>query len=222
MDPRPPHLSATSPPGGASRRPAEERRRQILDRAAELFADRGYHGTRIRDISDACGVTEAVLYRHFDGKDAIFEETLRSRIDRHEIDAFLQQLPTDVPLEETFRTIALKILQIGREDPATHRLLLAASMTQAPARGAYVTWRVPFVQYLEERLRRGIERGELRPMNPTLSARAFVGLVMDCVLSCHLWGDLGHENPDPQQLVDNNVPTFVRGLLRSQGDDPGP
>jgi hypothetical protein len=47
-----------------------------------------------------------------------------------------------------------------------------------------------------------------------LTARAFVGLVMGCALSCNLWSELGHQNPNPMDLIANNVPIFVRGLRK--------
>ena len=75
--------------------------------------------------------------------------------------------------------------------------------------------RLPFVQYLERIIASGIESGELQAVDPLLTARAFVGLVMDCALSCNLWSELGYQNPDPKELIANNVPIFVRGLKRA-------
>lgn len=55
---------------------AEERRCQILDKAAEVFAVHGVAGTRTRDIAEACGINEALLYRHFPGKDELYREAM--------------------------------------------------------------------------------------------------------------------------------------------------
>jgi AcrR family transcriptional regulator len=49
-------------------------RQRILEVAAQLFSERGFAGTSIRDIADALGVTKAALYYHFPSKDAILEE----------------------------------------------------------------------------------------------------------------------------------------------------
>jgi AcrR family transcriptional regulator len=56
-----------------SRRP---RREQILDRAADLFAARGFHGTSVQDVGAACGISGPALYRHFASKDAMLAEML--------------------------------------------------------------------------------------------------------------------------------------------------
>ncbi|MGE4430293.1 MAG: TetR/AcrR family transcriptional regulator [Sphingobium sp.] len=53
---------------------ASERRRQILEIAAQLFARKGYRGTSIRDIGDKAGVLGGSLYHHIKSKDALFIE----------------------------------------------------------------------------------------------------------------------------------------------------
>jgi AcrR family transcriptional regulator len=54
------------------------RRPLVLDAAAALFAERGYHGTSIRDIASAAGMTPAAIYSHFASKAgllvAVYEE----------------------------------------------------------------------------------------------------------------------------------------------------
>lgn len=58
------------------------RRQQILDRAAELFAARGFHGVSMADIGAACGISGPALYRHFASKDAMLAEMLVSVSER--------------------------------------------------------------------------------------------------------------------------------------------
>ncbi|MDO9379874.1 MAG: TetR/AcrR family transcriptional regulator [Nocardioidaceae bacterium] len=53
-----------------------DRKQQILDTAAVLFADRGFHGVSVHDIGAACGVSGPALYRHFAGKDAVLAQML--------------------------------------------------------------------------------------------------------------------------------------------------
>jgi AcrR family transcriptional regulator len=53
-----------------------ERRDQILDVAARLFAERGFHGVSVGDIGRAVGVSGPALYKHFDSKDAVLAEML--------------------------------------------------------------------------------------------------------------------------------------------------
>ncbi len=55
---------------------AQDRRSQILDVAARLFAERGFHGVSVGDIGRAMGVSGPALYKHFDSKDAVLAEML--------------------------------------------------------------------------------------------------------------------------------------------------
>lgn len=55
-----------------------DRRRQLIEITAELFADRGYKATTVRAIGDAAGVLSGSLYYHFDSKEAIADELFAS------------------------------------------------------------------------------------------------------------------------------------------------
>jgi AcrR family transcriptional regulator len=52
------------------------RREQILDTAATLFAERGFHGVSVVELGAACGISGPALYKHFESKDAMLAEML--------------------------------------------------------------------------------------------------------------------------------------------------
>ena len=60
----------------STRLPAPRRRRQLLDVALRVFADRGYHATSMNDLAETAGVTKPVLYQHFRSKRALYLELL--------------------------------------------------------------------------------------------------------------------------------------------------
>ena len=61
---------------GRSRARGEARRAEILDAAAVLFAERGYHGVTIDDIGAAAGMSGPGIYRHFAGKEDVLAQML--------------------------------------------------------------------------------------------------------------------------------------------------
>ena len=64
-----------------------ERKQQLLDRAAELFAERGYAETRVIDIVRAAGVAKGLFYWYFDNKESLFRElaeNIRLRLRRQQ------------------------------------------------------------------------------------------------------------------------------------------
>ena len=60
----------------ATRLPADQRRRQLLDVSCQVFAERGFHATSMDDVASKAGVTKPVLYQHFPSKRALFVELL--------------------------------------------------------------------------------------------------------------------------------------------------
>ncbi|NUR86238.1 MAG: TetR/AcrR family transcriptional regulator [Nonomuraea sp.] len=56
--------------------PTRNRRAEILQAAASLFAARGFHGVTLEDIGGAVGVSGPAIYRHFSGKEALLSELL--------------------------------------------------------------------------------------------------------------------------------------------------
>lgn len=55
-----------------------ERKQQLLDTAAEIFAERGYSATRIADICTAAGVAKGLFYWYFPTKHELFAELVRA------------------------------------------------------------------------------------------------------------------------------------------------
>jgi AcrR family transcriptional regulator len=52
------------------------RRHEIVELAGQMFAERGFAGTTVREIADAAGILSGSLYHHFDSKEAIVDELL--------------------------------------------------------------------------------------------------------------------------------------------------
>ncbi len=64
-----------------------ERKQQLIDCAATLFAERGYAETRIKDIVDSAGVAKGLFYWYFENKEALFAEVatdIRLRLRKHQ------------------------------------------------------------------------------------------------------------------------------------------
>ncbi len=62
--------------GSASGALRSQRRAEMVAIAAELFAQKGYRATTVREIADAAGILSGSLYHHFDSKESIGDEIL--------------------------------------------------------------------------------------------------------------------------------------------------
>jgi AcrR family transcriptional regulator len=60
--------------------PVSERRGAILGMAAEIFAEKGFVATTVREIADAAGILSGSLYHHFDSKESMVDEIVSGYI----------------------------------------------------------------------------------------------------------------------------------------------
>lgn len=93
----------------------QERKEQILSTACWLFSRKGYHGTTIRDISDACGILSGSLYAHIRTKeDLLYEITNRGA------ESFLNSLrpiiEKDVSATEKLRQAVIAHIKVVEEN----------------------------------------------------------------------------------------------------------
>lgn len=110
---------------------SDDRRRQLLSHAIALFSKHGFSGTRTKDIAAACGVSEAILFRHFATKEDLYHAIL----DTHEAaagkDEWLAEMRVIAERRddmEFIRCMLAQILKSFREDTAFHRLMLYAAL----------------------------------------------------------------------------------------------
>jgi AcrR family transcriptional regulator len=150
-----------------------ERKQQLLDRAAELFAAHGYAETRVIDIVRAAGVAKGLFYWYFDNKEALFEElaeSIRLRLRRQQAAVLDEGAPPLVNLrrgtEASVRFMAehahfFSLLEVERRE-----------LTEVLRRGTE--------QHLDDTLaliRAGQADGTIRAEDPTLLALGVVGAV---------------------------------------------
>lgn len=62
----------------SSKLSAEERRAAIVKAVRRVFAERGFHGTTTRQLAEAAGVSEALLFKHFPNKEALYTAMQKS------------------------------------------------------------------------------------------------------------------------------------------------
>jgi len=107
---------------GRRRLSGEERREKIAAAAGEVFAERGYHAASIAEIASRSGISKAVLYDHFESKQALHQYLLDSQISDLLTHANAAVAGDDEPQERMRRGIE-SFIQFMRERPSARRLL---------------------------------------------------------------------------------------------------
>src|SRR5687768_14231998 len=87
---------AVSSPGASGARrhriPSATRRAQILGVARRAFAAKGFRGTTTKEIAEAAGVTEALLFKHFATKQDLYRSILEAKAGENPIEPVLAAL----------------------------------------------------------------------------------------------------------------------------------
>jgi AcrR family transcriptional regulator len=115
----------------------EGRRGEILDAALGVFGEKGYEAGTMREIAAAVGVSEPALYRHYAGKEALFEELVSLAGDR--IVTLARTMIADVRPENLRESLGMLIearraASTGHESPVIRMLLVSA-----PHSGVFLT-----------------------------------------------------------------------------------
>lgn len=94
---------SAAPESGSTRQRLSrgERYDLILDDAIDVFGSRGYHNVSMDDIAEASGVSKALVYQHFESKDELYLEVMRS-FQRKIADTVLPAWAQDLPQQERF------------------------------------------------------------------------------------------------------------------------
>jgi len=102
---------------------AAETRQRLLRAAADVFAERGYDGTRVADIAAAAGVSNGALYAHFGSKAELLVDALRTHGRRLLADVFAAD-PAE--LRHKFEVLDRHCGRVGRDPLEITRTVFAA------------------------------------------------------------------------------------------------
>jgi len=110
---------------------SEDRRRQLLKHAVALFSQRGFSGTRTKDIAAACGVSEGILFRHFATKEDLYQAILANYKNEAGADEWLAAMKRLAAARDDagfVQSLTRHVFRWFRDDPAFHRLMLYARL----------------------------------------------------------------------------------------------
>lgn len=169
-------------PGRDAKRPEDDHRgrhREILETAARVICEKGYEGASIQDIAEACGLTKAGLYHHIRSKEHLLLEIQNYGMDVFEEQVLNQVLPIPDPLERLKACMEKNILLVthGWSKEVTIILHEHATLT-GEARAQINARKKRYVKFLESSFAEAMRNGQVRPVNPTVAAFAFLGMVL--------------------------------------------
>jgi AcrR family transcriptional regulator len=189
-----------------------ERRQQILDESARLFAERGYHPTSVAEIVESLGVGKGVFYWYFESKEDLFLEILASSSQglRRRQQAAIGDEP------DPLRRIELGIrasLAWFRE----HRHLFNLSQFAATEERFAAVLRqndAVAIDDITRHLKEAMAGGRMPDQDPEMLAHALVGATR------HLARTYLYHGDEPVDLVADVAVRFVMGGLTAPPPEP--
>jgi len=171
-----------------SRLKAEKRREQILDSAVTVFGRKGFEGATTRALARQAGVSEAMIFRFFPDKAALY----RAIIDRFIAssgDPFPHAAAAARDDAGVLAGLAGSLIRSMEKDPAFVRLLFFSALEGHELSRLFLEARIlKLTRALARYLARRMEEGALRPAPPLPAARAFLGMVCNYALMNNLYG----------------------------------
>ena len=154
------------------RRLPGERPRQILDAALEVFGERGLAGARLDDIARRAGVSKGTIYLYFPNKEELFREVVRAIVVDRLREAAARAGEGD-PVDELKRYMRAHWDFVRSPEFQTIFKLVTSELHNFPDLAEFYGREVvmPANQLLAGMIRRGIERGDFRRVDPIIAAR---------------------------------------------------
>jgi AcrR family transcriptional regulator len=173
----------------------DERKHQILIIAIKLFSQNGFRGTTTKKIAEEAGVSEAMIFRHFDGKDELYHAILDHKAcegGKAKPLAIINEVIKIKDDFEVFYQLALHALNRHKEDPEFMRLLLHSALEGHELADMFISEDiVPLYEVLSFYISQRQREGAFRDINPKLVVRAFVGMMIHHSLNNLLWDKQG-------------------------------
>ncbi len=171
----------------------ERRREEILEAAAQVFADKGYESTTTHDIAEAVDMGESTLYNYFQNKRDILLEIIDLK--RAELDEFLGQIDQVEDREGLLQLIDQAML-IWLSRVHFTRTMVGEAWRDAEIFAMLQDRLERLFNLIKAYLDRRLEDGHFRPIQTDLTARMILGMFIAIELPL-LFG--GQANPAPEK-----------------------
>lgn len=207
---------------GLSRRNrAEARRLQIIDAALTLFAQHGYAATTTKQIAQAVGVTEGLIFHYFDGKAQLLLAVAQQRMDfLRNVLAMLEQAGSQ-PAQEVLGEVVLGWMGAIEDQSDLITMLLVESQTNTELRGVFKNVVQQIVGAMAQYLQARVAAGELRHnLDVQTSASLFFSSLMMFFLT-HRDVPAAQWRQQATKFTESMLHTWFHGALAASPDPVG-
>ncbi len=185
-----------------------QKRNYIIEKAREVFQDKGYLGVTMKDIVEACDISRGGLYLYFDNVEEVFKEVLR--MESEETDDVFGPAISEA-------TSSADILGLFLQEQKKELLKKKGNLSRAifeynfeqkvpPKENAYRKQFDMAVKVIEKLIVRGIEEGDLYCEDPRGAARNMMYVIEGLRISSQTFGIT-------EEIVNREILYLMRGIL---------
>lgn len=199
----------------------DERREQLIRVALTLFSKKGFNGTTTKEIAATAGVTEALIFRHFPSKEALYQAILVWRMqesDHEGVLASLRSLGETRNDELLIRTLISNILSFHRANPEFQRLMLYTGLEGHTLADDFRERFIrPIHEYMADYITMRQREGAFRDLDPRAVVRAIISIPVHHSLTTNLFRCSILEEISDEHAVDQFTKIILNGLRRTDG-----
>ncbi len=182
-------------------------KRKIFETSMKLFAKKGYDATSIEEITATVGVAKGTLYYHFSSKEEIFNFLIEEGIKllQNSIDIKTAKFPNYIDKIKAIVLIQIKIV-VKYEDLIT--ILLSQFWGNEERNKTCKKYILSYIYKIEQIVKEGIERGEIKKGSPQAIASEIYGLIGSSLI----YKIRNQEEIDIMKLYKEFENTIIEGL----------
>ena len=188
-------------------------RQRLLDAAADAFARRGYHDTRIDAVSEAAGVAKGTIYNYFPSKEVVLQTLVAEACQL--AGAAAHATPPDASTQTQLEAFVAENLRWARRRRAL-ALLFARELLAGDEQMKRLIRRAaaPCITQVGAIIQAGINRGEIRS-GAAPETLAFTFICLTNMLLLQIW-DMRADWPRAADLPQTAATLFLQGVGASR------
>lgn len=184
-------------------------REAILESAAQVFRQKGFHGASMADIAETVQLQKASLYHHFSSKQDILLELLDRALDMV-TDGMVQVMEQDVPAEEKLRLAMRSYLKtLSEQGDLVSVMLLEHRSLDPEYRSRHIPHRDRFENMWRDLIQQGVDDGVFACDNIPLTVRGLMGVMNWTITWYRSDGKLSID-----EISDDFASMFMNGLKK--------
>lgn len=169
------------------------RKNQILDAAARVFANKGFHAATIKDVARDAGIADGTIYNYFDNKTALLFAIFERMRDTLQPTATFMNLQPDDVRGAIRAFIGLPLLALQGDNFDLFRVVMSEIMINDELRTQYRQQVLtPTLAFAEMALQHWADQGLIQVEQAQIVVRTLSGLVMGMILQYIMGDELLH------------------------------